>query len=423
MKFSIKTLGCKVNQYEEQVIRENLNSMGFSETDPSLADLFILNSCTVTGQADIKTRKLLKTIKKNNPGIKVFVTGCYAVLEKDIRTLEAMPEVDRVISGNDKAKLPLEICSDLDVKCGGVDLKNSVSGFDSHTRAFIKIQDGCDQRCAYCKVNIVRGPSTSRGVDDILEEVGRLAARGYKEMVLTGICLGSWKGPGDKDLAGLLKEIEAIEGDFRIRLSSIEPNHIDDGLIKVISSSPRFCSHFHIPLQSGSDSMLKAMRRGYNRAIFEGLVRRIRAKMPLAGITMDVIVGFPGETDQDFSLTMDFIRKIRPSRLHVFKYSDREGTPSFGMSGKVPSFVAKERVLRLIQEGEELKRAFCLDFIGKEVDVLVEGFSSSGVQEGYSGEYARVRLEGFDKYEGQIIRVSVDEIDADRIELIASFGK
>jgi threonylcarbamoyladenosine tRNA methylthiotransferase MtaB len=417
-KFAIKTFGCKVNQYEEQVIRENLLQFGYRESGPREADLFIINSCTVTGEADRKARQLIRRAKKENPGIKIFLTGCYAVFEDDIRTLRSLPEVDAVIPLSDKNRLPLMIDSFFGGKENGKRVKEEISGFSAHTRAFLKMQDGCDQECAYCKVSLVRGPSRCRDERDILDEVVRLTRRGYKEIVLTGICLGAWRGNKGRSLPDLLKEIDRIEEDFRIRLSSLEPNLIDDRLIEAISSSKKVCRHLHIPLQSGSDRILRSMNRRYTTAQFRDLMGRVRKAMPLAGLSMDIIAGFPGERETDHDSTLRFVREVKPSRLHVFKYSDRKGTCAFRMGGKVPSIIARSRVEGLIKEGKALQVEFCGNFLGRKVDVLVEKRSKGIFMEGYTGEYLRARVEGSGGSVGGIVTMKVDGVDGKTASLV-----
>ena len=411
--FAIKTLGCKVNQYESQVIRENMQRLGFTESESESADLYIINSCTVTEQADIKTKKLIRRIKRRNPGAKVFVTGCYAVLEEDIEKLKSLPEVDEVVPGGDKMNLPLiagKLYRDLVPQ---TELPTTTTGFSSHTRAFIKIQDGCNQNCAYCKVHVVRGPSRSRDEKDTLEEAKRLVSAGYKEIVMTGICLGSWKGSKGQSLSSLLREIDKLSDDLRIRLSSIEPNHVIEELIETIASSNNICRHLHVPLQSGSDRILKLMNRRYTSVEFTRLINSIRGKIPLAGITMDVIVGFPGETEQDFDRTMHVIKDIRPSRLHVFSYSDRKGTRSSGLDGKISPGAVKERVSRLISLGKELQKEFCSGFIGHEVQVLVEAKTGKHnlCPEGYTAEYVRTLSGDFTGREGDIVTIMADHME------------
>lgn len=404
IRFAIKTLGCKVNQYESQVLRENLLRYGYVEALPEEADMLILNSCTVTHQADVKTRRMIKRIKKDNPGIKVYVTGCYAVFDDDVAEIESLEEVFKVIRNKDKMAIPeiLDHCFGSEHK--ETALREEVSGFSAHTRSFLKIQDGCDQSCSYCKVNLVRGPSVSRDEKEILGEIRRLLDAGFKEIVLTGICLGSWNGHDNDDLASLLEQIISMNGEFRIRLSSIEPNHIDEHLSEVIASSDKICKHLHIPLQSGSDKILSLMKRRYNKSQFYDKVEGLRQKIPLIGITMDVILGFPGETEQDFTETCQFIKKIRPSRLHVFKYSDRKGTESFNMPGKVSGSVAKERVSHLIGIGDELQAEFCDRFIGREVSVLIEEVSNN-VFMGYTSEYVRTEIFNVKASKGEIVNV------------------
>ncbi len=418
MRFAIKTLGCKVNQYEEQVLRENLVRFGFREAGVRDADIVIVNSCTVTAQADRKTRKIVQKIKKENPGVKIFVTGCLAVLEEDIENLRSLPEVHAVVPGSDKARIPL-ILDDMFGGGGKKAVKEEVSGFSSHTRAFLKIQDGCDQNCSYCKVSLVRGPSRSRDKRDVLAEVARLADGGYREIVLTGVCLGAWKGGKGESISDLLREIDGLEGDFRIRISSIEPNYIDETLIETIAASGRICRHLHIPLQSGSDRILGSMGRRYTVDRFRCLVGRLRKAVPLIGLTMDVIAGFPGETDADFRRTLEFVRETRPSRLHVFKYSDRKGTPASLITEKVPLNTAKSRVEWLIGAGYELQAEFCAKFVGREVDVLLERRPGGSFLEGYTGEYLRARLEGFEGPEGDIMRIKVNHVDENSRCLIA----
>jgi threonylcarbamoyladenosine tRNA methylthiotransferase MtaB len=409
--FAIKTLGCKVNQYEEQVLRESLIKQGLQESSHLSADIGIINSCTVTQKADAKTRQLIRKIKKDNPAIRVVVTGCLAVLEKDIESLQAMPEVFRVVPNDNKTALPGLI----DPVCAKSErteeVKEKVTSFASHTRAFLKIQDGCDQRCSYCKVNLVRGKSRSKDKKKIIKELKGLISKGYREIVLTGICLGAWQGENNEKLSDLLREIEKIKSDFRIRLSSIEPNYIDDSLIEAIASSKKICRHLHVPLQSGSDGILKLMNRKYDTFQFWNLIGVLRKRMPDIGITMDVILGFPGETEIDFGRTLAFIREIKPSRVHAFGYSDRKGTPSSKMKSKVPKSEIKRRVTKMIDLGEELQREACNRFIDKEVEVLIEKKTPEGVLTGYTGEYLKVKLSDISARKGSLVRAIVSEIE------------
>ncbi|MBD3427257.1 MAG: tRNA (N(6)-L-threonylcarbamoyladenosine(37)-C(2))-methylthiotransferase MtaB [Candidatus Omnitrophica bacterium] len=422
IKFAVKALGCKVNQYEEQLIRENLSGLGFAESDPGQADIIILNSCTVTDTADAKTRKLIRKVKKDNPRAKVFVTGCYAVLQEDIKRLEAMPQVEGVIPGGDKQMIPL-IMKKLFNVGAALQPRYGISVFSDHTRAFLKIQDGCDQNCSYCKVNVVRGPSRSRAEDHILEEAKRFISAGYREIVLTGICLGSWQGSRGQALPALIDEISRIKGDFRIRLSSLEPNHITDDLISSIAGSGKISRHLHIPLQSGSDRILRLMKRRYSAAQYRELIDKVRRKIPLVGLTMDVISGFPGETEEDFALSRELVEQLGPSRLHVFRYSDRNGTSASGFKDKVRGDLAKRRVGELINIGKLLQAEFGRKFIGREVQVLSEITKPGEYTEGYSGEYLRVRISGHNLPEGQILTALIEGYNSNSSCLVGKLAE
>jgi threonylcarbamoyladenosine tRNA methylthiotransferase MtaB len=427
LRFAIKTLGCKVNQYEEQSIREELLRLGFEEAEGCEADIFIVNSCSVTSRADAKTKQVIRRARKDNPSAKIFVTGCYAVIEEDIKKLKAMNDVYGVVPGGEKKSLPEVLGSEFLGKAVGAGRQEQVSWFSSHTRAFLKAQDGCDRKCSYCKVNIVRGPSISRDEKEILAETERLAQAGYREIVLTGICLGSWKGQNGRGLAELVREVDSVRGDFRVRLSSIEPDQINRELVSIISGSEKVCRHLHIPMQSGSDRILKAMNRRYNSGDLIGKAAMIRGEMPLAGITMDIIAGFPGEEEEDFKNTVRVVKEIKPSRLHVFRYSDRKGTVSCGLPGKVSKSEAQERVSTLISLGEALQSDFCGRFIGTEVEVLLEKDHEASTEdniypdmmEGYSGEYLRTIVSSDNAALGDIISVKIGSVDENSPVLIS----
>ena len=411
IKFAIKTFGCKVNQYDSQVIRENLEKLGCSEVTFDEADVIIINSCTVTGMADTKTRRFTRKIRKENSKARIMVTGCSVVYPKDIAVFESIPGVDKVIPNEEKLKIPL-IVNDLYGISDDVPVtREEVSGFHSHTRAFLKIQDGCNQNCSYCKVSRVRGPSRSRPKLDIMDELTRLLDAGYKEVVFTGICLGSWEGQNREALPDILHDVDSIDRDFRLRISSIEPNHITSDLLEIMARSSKICRHLHIPLQSGSDKILSLMKRRYNVSQFRELIADIRSKLPFAGITMDIISGFPGETEEDFLQTIEFINEIRPSRLHVFRYSDREGTASFEMIPKVGKETAKKRVGSLIDIGNNLQEVFAKRFIGQEIEILIEERTKDNQRTGYTREYVQVSLDDAIAVPGELVRVKPTLID------------
>jgi threonylcarbamoyladenosine tRNA methylthiotransferase MtaB len=411
IKFAIKTFGCKVNQYDSQVIRENLKKLGCSEATFDEADVIIINSCTVTGMADTKTRRFTRKIRRENSKARIMVTGCSVVYPKDIAVFESMPGVDKVVPNGKKLEIP-SIINDLYGISDDVPvIREEVSGFHSHTRAFLKIQDGCDQGCSYCKVSRVRGPSRSRPKQDIMDELARLLDAGYKEVVLTGICLGSWEGQNKETLSDILNHVDSIDRDFRLRISSIEPNHITRDILEIMARSSKICQHLHIPLQSGSDKILALMKRRYNVSQFRELIVDIRSKLPFAGITMDIISGFPGETEDDFLQTIDFIKEIKPSRLHVFRYSDREGTASFEMTPKVGGEIAKKRVRNLMDIGNDFQEAFAKRFIGQEIEILIEERTKDNQCIGYTREYVQVRLTDSIAAPGELVRVKPTLID------------
>lgn len=408
--FTIKDFGCKVNQYESQLIRENLSGFGYIESGNGRdCDIAIINSCSVTENADTKVLKTVRHIKKYNPHAKIFITGCYATDKDDIDHLNSMPEIFMVIDNKNKAKLPLIVDSVFGMAPDNARLKDKVSGLDAHTRAFVKVQDGCDQKCTFCKIRYVRGPSISREKETVIDEIKHIVANGYKEVVITGICLGSWKGENGENFSHLLGSINSIDGDFRVRLSSIEPNHIDEELIEKITNSQKIARHLHIPLQNGSDRVLGLMRRPYNTRSFRAMINKIRQKMPVVGITMDVIAGFPGESKDDFNLTVNFLKEIKPSRLHVFRYSDREGTPSSEMRDKVPFCEAKRRVKELINLGEGLKCEFSRSFVGMEVEAIIE--ENNNDFSGYTTQYVRVISKKTDITRGKIVKAKAIEFN------------
>ncbi|MFH1846162.1 MAG: tRNA (N(6)-L-threonylcarbamoyladenosine(37)-C(2))-methylthiotransferase MtaB [Candidatus Omnitrophota bacterium] len=410
--FSIKTFGCKVNQYEEQVLRENLNRFGFEQAAKGDPDFFIINSCTVTEEADRKTKRSIRRVKRDFPGTKIIVTGCLAVLDEDVKNLQTLSEIWKIISGNKKYDIPEYLYSYIHGKHPQESAKIEISEFNSHTRAFLKIQDGCNNKCSYCKVNMVRGGIWSRKEDDLVKELCRLLDRGYKEIVLTGICLGAWQGSEGKRLADLFDRFERINGDFRIRLSSIDPLYIDKYFLKKMMDSSKLCRHLHIPLQHGADRILSSMNRNYTAEEYRRITDAIREKMPGIGLSIDVIAGFPGETTEDFDKMLTFLRKIKPSRVHVFKYSERKGTRSSTYENKVSLNEAGRRSEIIRTLGSNFKLDFCKKWIKKKLQMLVERKSSDGYFRGYSGEYVEVRLKNCSNIRsGALIIVDPNAID------------
>jgi len=417
--FILKTLGCKVNQYETQAMRESLTACGFSEkTACGIADFYIINSCTVTGKADKETRNLIRRNREMNPGAKIVITGCYAELDRDRSVLMAIPGVTHLIRNSEKADIGKILRPNshayrftrLPAGMAG----RQITNFKGRDRAFIKIQDGCDNKCSYCKVNLVRGPSRSRPAEDILAEAGTLIRKGLKEIVLTGICLGSWgKGTRGTDLARLLGKISGIDGLFKIRLSSIEPLHVTDRLIDTVKRDDKVCKHFHVPLQSGDDRVLKLMSRPYGAKKFKHIIKKIRSAIPEAAFTTDVLVGFPGEDERSFANTVEFIETIKPSRMHVFAYSKREGTPASRFESRLTNAAAKKRVKTLTSLNRKLSMDFAKRFVGKDQDAVIESVrvEKTGLLTGYTDRYIRVLLEGPDSLKNSLKAVQITRVE------------
>lgn len=360
-KSFIKTYGCKVNQYESQALADKIRSAGGEiVNDPSCAQTVYINSCTVTREADRECRSFIRKMIRGNPSVKVVLTGCYALRAGE----ELGKEFQNILIEKQKDK------------------NLAVRGLDSHSRAFVKIQDGCDQFCSYCIVPYVRPQLWSRPEDEILNEVSELAKNGYPEIVLTGIRLGKYNGGGG--LVILLDKILRLGDGFRIRLSSLELSEVTGELLTMMAAEgKRICGHLHIPLQSGSDRILAMMKRPYNTAQFNSVLTRVRMLLPRASISTDVITGFPGETREDFEGTQNFIRQASFSRLHVFKYSIRESTAAASFENHIPPGVISERARLLKGLDAELQRNFWKNFIGRRVQVVRERGNNSLLTDTY----------------------------------------
>jgi len=411
--FLIETLGCKVNQYESQAMREELKKNGFLEKkDAASADFYILNSCTVTQKADADTRNLIRRFHRTNPSGKVVIAGCYAEFAKDRKALMDIPGVARLVRNTEKDRIA-EIVAGQKSPAGRENRLN-ITNFENRDRAFVKVQDGCNHRCAYCKVPLVRGPSRSRPEHEIVSEITVLASKGYKEIVLTGICLGAWgKDPGEKsDLAYLVRHISRIDGLFRVRLSSIEPIYVTDDIISLLKENTKVCKHLHIPLQSGDDRILRLMKRPYTGKKFREIIRKIRKQIPDIAVTTDVLVGFPGESERNFRNTLKFIKEIKFSRIHVFSYSSREGTAAAERKAGPDKKAVKKRVKILRDAGKKLSMDFAKHFIGKSQSVVIESHrDKSGFLGGYTDRYIRVFIDGPDPLKNKLIPVEIIRVD------------
>ncbi|MBU1912013.1 MAG: tRNA (N(6)-L-threonylcarbamoyladenosine(37)-C(2))-methylthiotransferase MtaB [Candidatus Omnitrophica bacterium] len=394
-KFYIKTLGCKVNQYESQMIRENFLKAGYTEAGNSdEADVCVVNTCTVTSASDSKSLKSIRSgLRKKDKC--VVATGC--MIEASDMDLHKLKGVDFIIKNKDKYRIAELISKSLHPSPFTLHQIDSITRFEGHARAFVKVQDGCDNRCAYCKVSIIRGRSISRPVEEVLHECKTLIGNGYKEIVLTGICLGAYGRDisKDMDLSRLIKELCKIKGDWRVRLSSIEPKDVTPSLILQIKSEEKLCKHLHIPFQSGDDEILKKMRRPYTADDYKGIVNKLREAISNIAISTDIMVGFPGEKEANFQNTMNFIKEIKPMRLHAFGFSKRPGTPAYNYKDNVNTAVKKKREHALMDMVKGFTREFEAMFIGKNAMVLIEdNRDKNGFLQGYTDRYIKVLING-----------------------------
>ena len=398
-KVGFYTLGCKLNFSETSTIAREFEAGGFVRArQGETADVYVVNSCSVTEHADKKCRNIVRRIVRTNPDAIVAVTGCYAQLRP--QDLAAIDGVDLVIGNNDKGSI-YERVSALGAKrkasvhtCEAGELTNFFAAFSTgdRTRSFLKVQDGCNYHCSYCTIPLARGASRNLPIADLAAEAQRIAAQGQREIVLTGINTGDFGRTTGEPFIDLLRALDRVEGIDRYRISSIEPNLLTDEIIAFCAASPKFMHHFHIPLQSGSDRILGLMRRRYTTARFAERIAAVRRLMPDAFIGIDVIVGFPGETEADFRTTYDFLAGLEPAFLHIFPFSERPGTPAVDLPGKVPPSVATQRVAELEGLCERLHGAFCARAEGTEDTVLFESTRRDGMMFGFTGSYRRVKV-------------------------------
>jgi threonylcarbamoyladenosine tRNA methylthiotransferase MtaB len=367
------TLGCKVNQYETEYVRQGLIGIGFQDAgEHEPADLCIVNTCTVTQEGDSKSRQAIRRLARDNPHARIVVMGCYATRAPG--ELAALPGVSEVVT--DKRELP-----DLLGRFGVVDIPSGISQFGQRHRAYLKVQDGCLLRCSYCVIPHVRPHVISRGVPEILDEVRRLLDNGYREFVLTGVHLGHYGVEQNRGqpktswlrLSHLVRQLAAVEGDFRLRLSSIEATEVTRELVETVAEFPdKVCPYFHICLQSGSDRILRRMRRRWATRMFVDRCRLVQDRLPCPALTTDVIVGFPGEKEDDFQATCQLVREVGFSKIHVFPCSARRGTPAAEMPDQVSKSEKSERSQRLSGIERTLRRDYFQRLVGRPLRVLVE---------------------------------------------------
>ena len=423
---ALSTLGCKLNFSETSSIANNLEKNNFKVVPfNQYADAYIINTCSVTENADNKFKVFVNKALKINPNAFVAAIGCYAQLKPE--ELLSVKGVDLVLGASEKFNIVNYLqnidqdFSKFDHSCNINDVDSFIETYstNSRTRAFLKVQDGCDYKCSFCTIPLARGKSRSNSIENVVKNVKEIISNGIKEIVLTGINLGDFgKRQSDsfvtnEDFLGLIKTLDKIDGVERFRVSSIEPNLLTDEIISFISKSNKFVPHFHIPLQSGSDQILKKMRRRYKTDLYESRVELIRKLMPNASIGVDVIVGFPGETDEMFLETYNFIEKLDVTYLHVFSYSERENTKAIELNGVVPKKTRNKRskLLRLLSASK--KTSFYKNNIGTDYNVLFESENKNGLIEGYTENYIRVRKDWNKNLVGQIRKVRIEKVDSE----------
>ena len=396
MKFNIVTFGCKVNQYESNMMKEKmLSSNFFYEENMSDANIIIVNTCSVTNVADKKCLKMIRKIKREYPNALLVVAGCSSQNNQNV--YEAL-DIDILLGNKDKSKIAELIKKYLDTEKKYVkfynernlDFEDMLINDYNHVRAFVKIEDGCDNFCSYCIIPFVRGSVRSKDFDTVIKEAKLLTEHGHKEIVLTGIHTGHYMS-NNHDLTDLINELSKIDDLLRIRISSIEITELNDKFLEMLKINKKVCNHLHIPLQAGSDEILKRMNRKYDLAYYEDKINKIRSIRPDISITTDIIVGFPYETDELFSETLEFSKKMNFSKIHVFPYSIRVGTAAASMPNQVDEVTKKVRVKKLMALSEKQEKEYYEKFKGKELDILVEECDNN-VSIGHTSNYLMVTL-------------------------------
>ena len=419
-RVSFHTLGCKLNFSESSTLARQFEEGGFERVGVNdEADICVINSCSVTEHADKKCRNIIRKLHRRNPSAIIAVTGCYAQLKP--QEIAAIDGVDIVLGNNDKGDLykrVVELGSRGQAQvysCDCEEITRFFAAFSTgdRSRSFLKVQDGCDYKCAYCTIHYARGSSRNMPIAELVAEAEKVAESGLKEIVITGINTGDFGRTTGEKFIDLLRALNEVEGIERYRISSIEPNLITDEIIEFCAASPKFQHHFHIPLQSGSDRILGLMRRRYTSAKFADRIEKVRSLMPDAFIGIDVITGFPGEAEEDFQQTYDLLARLKPSFLHIFPFSERPGTPAVDMPNKVPSYISTQRVARLEELSDALHYEFCAQGVGKEMDVLFESTMRGGMMYGYTGNYIRVKAPYRRDLINRVCRVKLSSIGED----------
>lgn len=417
-KVALYTLGCRVNQYETEAMAETFIKKGYEAVDfEDYADVYVINTCTVTNMGDRKSRQMIRKAKRKNPDSIIAVAGCYAQVSPD--EAAAIEGVDVVVGTSDKGRIA-DLVEEYEKNKKKIKMVENIMNvrefeelqideYQDRTRAFLKIQDGCDRYCSYCLIPFARGPVRSRKPENIINEVIKLADKGFKEVILSGIHVASYgKDIGDVTLLDVIKDINEIDGIERIRIGSVDPTFFTEKVIKEIAKIEKLCPHFHLSLQSGCNETLKRMNRHYTSEEYKATVEGLRQAFPDVSITTDVIVGFPGETDEEFKSTYEFLKDIRLSKMHIFKYSPRKGTRAAQYKEQVPPEVKEQRSKILLELDSELERAFIEKFISRKMDVLFEEMNRE-ISNGYTKNYIKVSVNSEDDISGKIYDVNLTE--------------
>lgn len=417
-KIAFYTLGCKLNFAETNAISRQFSKEKYDHIDFSeKADIYIINSCTVTETANKKSRQAIKKAIKSSPHAKIVVVGCYSQMKPE--EIAKIQGVDLVLGTNEKFNI-LKRLNELDTNnisahifssdIEEVESYHSSFSIDGRTRSFLKVQDGCDYKCAYCTIPFARGKSRNPRIADIITEAQEIAKNGIKEIILTGVNIGDFGRSTNETLYDLLKELDNVDGIERYRISSIEPNLLSEGIIKLVSNSKKILPHFHLPLQSGSDTILGLMKRRYNTELYTNKLKLIKNILPNACIGIDVIVGTPGETEQLFEETHDYLKKTDFSYLHVFSYSEREGTEALQIKHKVDESEKKKRSKLLHDLSLRKKNMYYEKFLGQKANVLFEAKKINGKISGFTENYIKVEAKWNEKLVNNIIEVTLKNI-------------
>lgn len=418
MKVKFYTLGCKVNQYESQALSEALSEKGYETVTDDTADVFVVNSCTVTAFADKKTRQAVRRFKRNNPDSVVVLTGCMPQAYPE--NSKALLEADIVIGNKNNCDLPFILEQYMKEKSrvfqveehlkGDCFRSAKITGFDERTRAYIKIQDGCNRFCSYCIIPYSRGRVRSKPIEELKSELQALSENGYKEVVLVGINLSSYGSDIGRTFPEAVKCANDTEGILRVRLGSLEPDHLTDEVISQLGECQKLCPQFHISLQSGSDNTLRRMNRHYTADEYRHLCKALRASFPDCTLTTDVMVGFAGETEEDFNESLSFVKEIGFEKVHVFPYSIRKGTRAEKFDGHLDASVKDERCRIMIEETEKLRKEFMSKQIGRTFPVLFETTDSEGYLTGHTANFIPVKAKGSDCFRGEIKDVAIRSV-------------